>query len=85
VSAVTIYTTRMCPYCHAALALLRSKRVEFENVDVSGDQEKRAWLAEKSGRTTVPQVFVNEVAYGGYTDLVALERSGRLDGILKGT
>ena len=80
---VNIYTTRTCPYCHAALALLRAKKVAYENVDVTGDSEKRAWLAEKSGRSTVPQVFIRGVAYGGYTDLLALDRAGELDALLR--
>jgi glutaredoxin 3 len=84
VAKVKIYTTRTCPYCHAALALLRAKKADFENVDVTGNAEKRRWLEEKSGRSTVPQVFVGETAYGGYTDLVALDRAGKLDAILGG-
>lgn len=82
VPTVAIYTTRTCPYCHAALAFLRSKSVAFEHIDVTGDSSKRRWLEEKSGRSTVPQVFIDDVAYGGYTDLLALDRAGRLDGLL---
>lgn len=81
-ATVRIYTTPTCPYCIAALLLLRKKGVAFENVDVSGDRPKRAWLAQVTGRTTVPQVFVGDRALGGYTDIAALDRRGELDGLL---
>lgn len=79
---VRIYTTPICPYCVAAISLLRSKGVPFENVDVSGDREKRAWLAKVTGRTTVPQIFIDERPIGGYTDMAALEDEGELDRLL---
>lgn len=81
-SDVTIYTTRTCPYCHAAISLLRGKKVQFTNVDVSGDDDKRRWLAEQTGRTTVPQVFIDGTPYGGFTDILALDRRGELDPLL---
>lgn len=79
---VRIYTTPTCPYCIAALALLRRKRVPFDNVNVAGDTAKRAWLAEVTGRTTVPQVFIDGRPVGGYTDLEALDDAGELDRLL---
>ena len=79
---IKIYTTPTCGYCRAALALLNDKGVEYENIDVSGDQEKRRWLRELTGQFTVPQVFIDEKSYGGYTDIAALDRNGRLDELL---
>ena len=79
---VRIYTTDYCGYCHAALRLLRDKGVPFEQVDVQGDSEKRAWLREVTGRHTVPQVFINGRPYGGYTDIAALDARGELDTLL---
>lgn len=62
---VEIYTTRWCPYCHAAKALLDAKGVAYEEIAVDGDQQKRAWLMEASGQRTVPQVFIDGKPYGG--------------------
>jgi len=81
-SHVRIYTTPFCGYCRSAVRLLRSKGVDFEQIDVLGDGAKRAWLREASGRHTVPQVFAGERALGGYTELLALDADGELDAIL---
>lgn len=80
---VKIYTTRYCPYCHAATALLTEKNVAFEEIDVTGDTAARADLATRTGRSTVPQVFIDGDSIGGYDDLSALDRSGRLDELLQ--
>jgi glutaredoxin 3 len=81
--AVRIYTTSSCPYCVMAKRLLTKKGVSYEEIDVSNDEDKRAWLVEASGgRRTVPQVFIDEKPYGGYTDLVELDRRGKLDPLL---
>lgn len=80
---VKIYTTRYCPYCHAATALLTQKNVTFEEIDVTGDSVARADLARRTGRSTVPQVFIDGDSIGGYDDLSALDRSGRLDELLQ--
>jgi glutaredoxin 3 len=80
---VKMYTRRWCGYCTAAERLLDAKGVEFENIDVTGNQEKRRWLVEvTSGRTTVPQIFINGESIGGYDELKALERRGDLDKLL---
>jgi len=81
---VKIYTTGYCPYCHAAKALLDGKRVPFTEIDVTGDHEARARLARETGRRTVPQVFIDGRPVGGYDELAALDRSGRLDEMLRG-
>jgi glutaredoxin 3 len=75
---VTIYTTRFCGYCIAAKRLLAKRSIAFEEIDVSGDAEKRAWLVEVSGRRTVPQIFIRGESIGGYEELAALDRAGQL-------
>ncbi len=77
-----IYTTRTCPYCVAVKELFARKGVRFEEIDVTGDSATRTWLRQATGRHTVPQVFIDERPYGGFTDVAALERRGELDRIL---
>jgi glutaredoxin 3 len=77
-AAVTVYVTRTCPYCVAATRLLARRGAEFVEVDVTGDREKREWLVRTTGRKTVPQIFIGGDAIGGYDDLAALDRSGKL-------
>ena len=81
---VKIYTTPYCPYCHAAKGLLDDKGVSFTEVDVTGDHEERARLVRVTGQRTVPQIFIGEESIGGYDELSALERAGRLDPLLQG-
>ena len=68
---VRVYTTRICPYCVRAKMLLKAKGVHYEEIDVSGDYEKRAWLVEATGQRTVPQIF-NDESVGGFDELRAL-------------
>jgi glutaredoxin 3 len=79
---VTIYTRRWCAYCIAAVRLLEKREIAFERVDVTGDARALAWLAEVTGRSTVPQIFVDDRPIGGYVELRALDRSGDLDAAL---
>ena len=80
---ITVYTTPYCPYCTSAKSLLRRKKAEFEEIDVSGDPEGRRRMTERAhGRRTVPQIFINETHVGGSDDLHELERQGRLDALL---
>ncbi len=80
---VEIYSTTYCPYCVRAKQLLDAKDVDYTEIDVTGDDEARVVLVEKSGgRRTVPQIFINGQPIGGYDDLRALEESGKLDGML---
>ena len=80
---VTVYTTRFCPYCADAKALLRRKGVAFDEIDVSGDRAGRAAMTERAGgRTSVPQIFVGERHVGGCDDLYALDGEGKLDPLL---
>ncbi len=81
---IKMYTRKWCGYCTAAERLLDKKGVPYENIDCTNDQEKRRWLVEASGgRTTVPQIFINGKAIGGYDDLNALDRRGELDKLLQ--
>lgn len=75
---VTIYTTRVCPYCVAAKRLLSQRGIAYEEIDVTGDDSKRAWLTEVTGRRTVPQIFIGTEAVGGYDDIAALDHRGEL-------
>ena len=82
-SPVEIYTTRYCPYCHAAKALLKKKGVNFSEIDVGRDWERREEMIQRAnGRTTVPQIFVGPMHIGGCDELHDLERAGKLDPIL---
>jgi glutaredoxin 3 len=79
---VEIYTTSYCAYCIRAKRLLQKKNVNFREIDVSNDPEKRQWLVQTTGQMTVPQIFINGRSVGGSDDLHALDREGRLDGML---
>lgn len=81
---VVVYTKRQCPYCVRAKALLDSKGVAYQEVDAEADDALRTWLAEASGQKTVPQVFVDGRPLGGFSDIDALDKAGRLDPILRG-
>lgn len=82
---IVIYTTPVCPYCVAAKQLLKRKGVAFREVDVAADAALRAEVMQRSGRRTVPQIWIGEYHVGGFDDLNALERAGRLDALLAGT
>ena len=80
---IELYTTAWCPYCAAAKALLAKKGVPFREIDApSGSAARAAAITRSGGRTTVPQVFVDGKPLGGYDDLAALDRAGRLDALL---
>lgn len=82
---VEIYTTPMCPYCHAAKRLLDRKGVAYREIDVSRDPSLRATMTQRShGRRTVPQIFVGDTHVGGSDDLHALDHVGKLDPLLAG-
>jgi glutaredoxin 3 len=82
---VEIYTTRFCPYCVAAKALLSRKGAAFTEIDVSRDWERREEMIKRAhGRMTVPQIFIGATHVGGSDDLHALERAGKLDALLAG-
>ncbi|NOZ36597.1 MAG: glutaredoxin 3 [Gammaproteobacteria bacterium] len=81
---VTIYTTRFCPYCVRAKALLDSKNVSYAEIDVDKDREQRTVMEQRSGQTSVPQIFIGEQHIGGCDDLHLLEVAGELDTRLAG-
>jgi glutaredoxin 3 len=84
VPPVEIYTKAFCPYCWRAKALLESKGVAFREISVDwGGPEKETMVSRASGRTTVPQIFIGERHVGGCDELMALERTGRLDELIE--
>ena len=81
---IQVYTTQWCPYCHAVKALLDRKGVTYEEVDARDPDTRSAMIQRAHGRRTVPQVFVGDQHLGGYTEVAALDRGGKLDPILSG-
>ena len=82
---IEIYTSPLCGYCHAAKRLLDGKGAAYAEHDVAGDPSRRQeMMGRANGRHTVPQVFVGGTHVGGYDDLAALERAGKLDALLAG-
>jgi len=79
---VRVYSTSSCGYCRLVVALLVRKGIKPDIIDVGGDDEKRQWLVDVTGRRTVPQVFINDQPVGGYTDLIGLDHAGKLDPLL---
>ncbi len=81
---VVVYSTAGCSFCRAAEALLRRRAIPFQTVDVTANDEARADLVLRAeGRRTVPVIFIRGRVIGGYQELVALERRGELDDLLK--
>jgi glutaredoxin 3 len=78
----TIYTTRFCPFCVRAKQLLSSKGADFDEVQVDGRNDLRSDLLARTGQRTVPQIWVGDTHVGGCDELMALERQGKLDGML---
>ena len=77
---ILLYTTPFCGYCRAAKRLLTERALEFEEIDVSSDRDKRAEMLDRaSGQRTVPQIFIHGRHVGGYDELAMLEREGKLD------
>jgi glutaredoxin 3 len=81
---VKIYATGWCPYCQRAKQLLSEKKLAFTEINVEDDPKFRDEMMKKSGRRTVPQIFIGERHIGGCDDLFALDRSGELDRIIQG-
>ena len=82
VPRIVIYRTSWCPYCDRAHALLEAKGVPFEEIDVEAKPEQREEMIRRSGRRTVPQIFIGERHIGGSDDLHALDAAGGLDQLL---
>ena len=82
---VLMYRTEQCPYCHRAEALLRARGVtEIETIRIDLDPARRDEMMERTGRRTVPQIFIGTTHVGGFDDLSALDREGRLVPLLAG-
>ena len=82
---VEIYTTKMCPYCHMAKRLLKAKKVDFTEIDVTFNPDGREEMTRRAnGGYTVPQIFIDDAHIGGCDDMIALDKQGRLDPLLKG-
>ena len=82
-ATIDIYTKQTCPFCHRAKALLEKKGAAFNEIAIDGDVEKRAGMIERSGRSTVPQIFIDGKHIGGCDDLYALEAEHGLDPLLQ--
>lgn len=78
-SVASIYTTRFCPYCIQAKRILDAKAIEYIEISVDGDRALREEMMQKSGRHTVPQIWIGDEHVGGCDDLWAAQRSGKLD------
>jgi glutaredoxin 3 len=81
---IVMYATGWCPYCARARRLLQSKGVDFEEIDIDEVDGARAEMQQRSGRTSVPQIFINDRLVGGYDDTKALDDAGQLDPLLAG-
>lgn len=82
---ITMYATGICPFCQMAERLLRAKGVAaIEKIRVDLEPERRAEMMEKTGRRTVPQIYIGETHVGGFEELAALEHAGRLEPMLRG-
>ena len=80
---VVVYSSDWCPYCIRAKQLLDSKGVTYEEVRVDGQPQLRAEMTKKAGRTSVPQIWIDDRHIGGCDELHALNRAGKLDPLLK--
>ncbi|WP_034302899.1 glutaredoxin 3 [Herbaspirillum sp. RV1423] len=82
---VVMYSTAVCPYCMMAERLLKSKGIEdIEKIRVDLDPQQREIMTQKTGRRTVPQIYIGDTHVGGFDDLSALDRAGELDPLLQG-
>lgn len=79
---ILVYTAGWCPFCLRAKALLDRKGLAYREVDVEGEPAQREEMMKRSGRRTVPQIFVGETHVGGFDELSALDRAGRFDLLL---
>jgi glutaredoxin 3 len=81
---ITLYTSAVCGYCVAAKNFLKSRNLSWKEVRIDTDPAEREKMMAKARRTSVPQIFVGETHVGGYDDLMALHRAGKLDALLSG-
>ncbi|UTW02522.1 glutaredoxin 3 [Amphritea atlantica] len=83
-SLITIYSNNWCPFCRRAKMLLDHKSVSYNEINIEAQPDARQEMTQRSGRTSVPQIFINELHVGGCDDLFALEQQGKLDSLLAG-
>ena len=81
---ITLYTSAICPYCVAAKNFLKSKGQVWTEVRIDLDFEQRQAMIAKANRTSVPQIFIGQTHIGGYDDMIALHRAGKLEPLLAG-
>jgi len=81
---ITLYTSAICAYCVAAKNFFKARGLEWNEVRIDQDPAERERMVERTGRTTVPQIFIGDTHVGGYDDMMALQRSGKLDPLLAG-
>jgi len=81
---ITVYTSAMCGYCVAAKNFLRSKGLQWNEIRVDLDPAERERMMSRARRTSVPQIFIGETHVGGYDDMMALHRAGKLEALLAG-
>lgn len=79
-----MYSTRICPYCRMADRLLERKGIRAEKIMVDENPARREEMTRLTGRTSVPQIFIGNFHVGGYSELAALDRAGKLDALLRG-
>ncbi len=79
---VTIYTTKVCPYCVRAKQLLDKKGIEYQEINAEDEAVREGMIQKAGGRRSVPQIFINSNHVGGCDDLYALDKAGKLDGML---
>jgi glutaredoxin 3 len=83
-SDVVVYTTDRCSFCVRVKMLLKSREIDFEEINLAGNPDGFVQLAQKTGMMTLPQVMVGETFVGGYRETAAAEQSGKLDDLLAG-
>lgn len=81
--SIIIYSTDYCPFCIRAKKLLKSKNLEFKEVNLSSNPDELIKLKQKTGMQTVPQIFIKDNLIGGFQELYALEQKGELDKLVK--
>jgi glutaredoxin 3 len=81
---VTVYTTDMCQYCRSAKALLDKRGISYEEINLARDPDGRNHLQEITGMVTFPQIVIGEESIGGFNELLAADRAGRLPALLAG-
>jgi glutaredoxin 3 len=82
-ASIVMYSKSWCPYCQMAKRLLASKGQEWQEIDLEQEPARRPEMIDRSGRTTVPQIWIDDRHVGGYDELLALEEAGELDALLR--